>query len=113
MIRNIVFVMLIAVVVTWVVQTAGAVVKLQGRAVAVYVDDMHCKQCAKKIARKLYTVPGVTAVHADVSKNLALITPQQGKDPSPRSLWEAVEAAEFKPVKLIGPRGTFFKKPNF
>ena len=78
---------------------------------AIYVDNMHCKACAKKIARKLYTVPGVIAVHADVGKNLAVVTPQKKKDLSPRKLWEAVEAAKFKPVKLVGPRGTFKKKP--
>ena len=87
-------------------------VKLRGRAVAVYVDDMHCKACAQKIARKLYTVPGVVAVHADVKKNIAMITPQKGKDLSPRAIWEAVEAAKFKPVKLVSPQGTFKVKPK-
>ena len=86
--------------------------KLRGRMVAVYVDDMHCKACAKKIARKLYTVPGVGAVRANVKKNFALITPQNGKDPSPRAIWEAVEATKFKPVKLVTPRGTFKTKPK-
>ena len=86
--------------------------ELKGRAVAIYVDDMHCKNCAKKIARKLYAVPGVIAVHANVKQNLALITPQQGKDPSRRALWEAIEAAKFKPVKLIGPEGTYKTKPS-
>jgi len=87
-------------------------VKLRGRALAVYVDNMHCKTCAKKIARKLYTVPGVVAVHVDVKKNVAVITPQNGTDPSPRAIWEAVEAAKFQPVKLVGPRGTYKTKPK-
>lgn len=87
-------------------------VELKGRAVAVYVDDMHCKNCAKKIARKLYTVPGVLAVHADVKQNVALITPQKGKDPSRRALWEAIESAKFKPVKMIGPDRTYKTKPS-
>lgn len=87
-------------------------VERKGRAVAIYVDDMHCKNCAKKIARKLYTVPGVLAVHANVKQNLALITPQKGKDPSRRALWEAIESAKFKPVKMIGPDRTYKTKPS-
>ena len=92
--------------------SASSALTLEGRATAIFVDDMHCKACAKKIARKLYAVPGVVAVHADVSKNLALVTPQKNKDPSPRALWEAIEAAKFKPVKLVGPYGTYQKKPQ-
>ena len=76
------------------------------------VDDMHCSHCAKKIARKLYTVSGVVKVQSDVSKNLSVVTPQEGKLPSPRALWEAVEAADFKPVKLQGPQGIFTSKPS-
>jgi len=87
-------------------------IKLKGRNVAIYVDNMHCKTCAKKIARKLYAVPGVVAVHADVKQNVAVITPQNGKDPAPKAIWEAVESAKFKPVKLIGPYGTFQSKPK-
>lgn len=80
---------------------------------AIYVGDMHCKECARKIASRLYTVPGVVGVRASVQRNAAYVTPQTGKQPSPRALWEAIEAVDFKPVKLIGPTGTFTKKPNF
>ena len=76
------------------------------------VEDMHCSNCARKIARKLYTVSGVVKVQSDVSKNLAVITPQEGKLPSPRAMWEAVEQANFKPVKLQGPHGLFTSKPT-
>ena len=77
----------------------------------IFVDDMHCGNCAKKIARKLYTVSGVVKVQANVAKDYAVVTPQAGADLSPRALWEAVEQANFKPVKLQGPRGGFTKKP--
>ena len=77
----------------------------------IFVDDMHCANCAKKIARKLYTVNGVVNVQASVSKNMAVITPQAGKRLSPRALWEAVESASFKPVKLQGPGGVYLTKP--
>ncbi len=66
----------------------------------------------KKIARKLYTVSGVVKVQANVAKDYAVVTPQAGADLSPRALWEAVEQANFKPVKLQGPRGVFTKKPT-
>ena len=72
---------------------------------------MCCANCAKRIARKLYAIPGVVAVHADVKQGIALVTPQQTKRPSPRAMWEAVEGAEFVPVKLLGPAGEFTQKP--
>lgn len=78
----------------------------------IFVDDMHCANCAKRIARKLYTVSGVVNVQASVSKNFAVVTPQEGKTLSPRALWSAVESAKFKPVKLQGPDGVYTAKPS-
>ena len=79
---------------------------------AIYVTDMHCDACAKKIARKLYALPGVKEVKANVPKDLAFVVPETGKNCSPRSIWEAVEQAGFEPVKLVGPGGTFTTKPQ-
>ena len=79
----------------------------------ILVDDMHCSACAKKVAGKLYAVPGVVEVRADVKKNLAYVKPEGKKSPSPQKMWEAVEAAGFKPLKLAGPAGTFTTKPRF
>lgn len=76
------------------------------------VDDMHCADCAKKIARKLYLVKGVKGVRADAEADLATVTPEKGKQPSPRALWKAVEEAGFTPVKLIGPLGEFDDLPK-
>lgn len=78
----------------------------------IFVEDMHCANCAKKIARKLYTVSGVVNVQANVSKNFAVVTPQAGKTLSPRALWNAVESAKFEPVKLQGPDGVYTAKPS-
>lgn len=75
------------------------------------VHNMHCDACAKKIARKLYAVPGVVEVRADVAKNIAYVVPQKEKDLSPRTLWESVEAAGFKVARLDGPQGAFTAKP--
>ena len=77
----------------------------------IYVDDMHCAGCAKKIARKLYTVPGVVKVQTHLEKHFAVVTPQAGKQVSPRAVWEAVESIKFKPVKLQGPSGIYTSKP--
>jgi copper chaperone CopZ len=77
----------------------------------IHVHDMHCGECAKKIARKLYVVPGVVEVRADVPKNIAYVVPQQGKTLSPRTLWESVEAAGFQVARLSGPQGTYTAKP--
>ena len=88
------------------------VVAAKRRITAIYVKDMHCEACAKKIARKLYNVPGVVKVTTNVKKNVALITPQKNKNPSPKRVWEAVEAATFQPIKIASPLGTFTRKPR-
>ncbi|MDX1945567.1 MAG: heavy-metal-associated domain-containing protein [Pirellulaceae bacterium] len=77
----------------------------------VVVHNMHCDACAKKIARKVYALPGVVEVRADVPKNLAYVVPQQGKTLSSRAVWEAVESAGFKVARLQSPEGNFTAKP--
>jgi copper chaperone CopZ len=77
----------------------------------IQVHNMHCADCAKQIARKLYAVPGVVEVRADVGKNLAYVVPQKDKSLSSRTLWEAVESAGFAVAKLEGPQGSFTAKP--
>ena len=77
----------------------------------IFVDDMHCAHCAKKITRKLYTVPGVQNVQTHLQKHFAVVTPETGKRVSPRAVWEAIEAIDFTPVKLQGPDGVFTAKP--
>lgn len=76
------------------------------------VPEMHCVGCAKKMATKLYEVPGVAKVQADVPTTTLTVAPKAEQPPSPRALWEAVEKAGYKPGKLIGPSGTFTKKPE-
>jgi Cu+-exporting ATPase len=78
----------------------------------IVVKDMHCSNCASKIARKLYTVPGVVKVTTNVKANTAVVTPQATKAPSPRAMWDAVEQAGFAPVRMQGPSGTFTSKPK-
>src|SRR5688500_14918498 len=78
----------------------------------IHVQDMHCGECAKKIARKLYAIPGVVEVRADVGKNIAYVVPQKDKSIASRSMWEAVESAGFRVVRLESPQGTFTTKPR-
>jgi copper chaperone CopZ len=76
------------------------------------VEGMCCKGCAKKVVGKLTTVPGVAAVRADVKASTVTVTARADAAPSPRALWEAVEKAGHKPLRLAGPAGTFAAKPQ-
>ena len=49
----------------------------------IHVHNMHCADCAKQIARKLYALPGVVEVRADVPKNIAYVVPQKDKSLAP------------------------------
>ncbi len=79
---------------------------------AVTVEGMHCPSCAGKIAQKMKEVPGVADVRADVAAGRMTVSAKAGQAPSPRALWEAVERAGYKPVKLEGPGGTFTARPQ-
>jgi copper chaperone CopZ len=76
------------------------------------VKDMHCENCAAKIRRGLFSVAGVVNVKTSVKAHVAVVVPQQTRQPSPRAMWEAVEKAGFEVVKLEGPAGTFTQKPQ-
>ena len=85
----------------------AAAVKLAPGETAIYITNMHCPTCAKKIAGKLYRVKGVMKVKTDLKKNLAIVTAQSKKQVDPKAAWTAVRQAGFKPNKLISPQGTF------
>lgn len=78
----------------------------------IIVPEMHCVMCAKKMARQLQEVPGVAKADANVSAKAMIVTPKTQAILSPRSMWEAVEKAGYKPSKLDGPSGTFTAKPQ-
>jgi len=75
------------------------------------VKDMHCEACAAKIRRGLFAVPGVVNVKTNVKAHMAVVSPQQNRQPSPRAMWEAVEKAGFEVTQLAGPAGIFTEKP--
>ena len=90
----------------------GLAQETQQKFTAIYVTDMHCESCAKKLASKLYTVSGVVQVKANVPKNVAFVVHQKTKDPQPLALWDATEAAGFEIVKLQSPTVVLTEKPK-
>jgi copper chaperone CopZ len=86
---------------------AAAEIKLAPHETAIYVGDMHCATCAKKISGKLFRVKGVMKVRTNVKQHVAIVTPQSKKVVDVKAAWKAVQSAGFEPVKLVGPEGTF------
>ncbi len=84
-----------------------AEIKLAPNETAIYVGDMHCANCAKKISGKLFRVKGVMKVRTNVKQHVAIVTPQSKKVVDVKAAWKAVQSAGFEPVKLVGPEGTF------
>jgi copper chaperone CopZ len=78
----------------------------------IHVGDLHCKTCAKKISRRLYTVKGVMKVRTDIEADVAIVSPQPKKSLDVKALWVAAQKSGFPPVKLIGPAGTFEPDPE-
>jgi copper chaperone CopZ len=76
------------------------------------IEGMHCVSCSKKLTKAFKAVPDVGAVSVDAETGLATISPKADVVPSPKALWEAVEKAGYKPVKLEGPGGTVDEKPK-
>ena len=79
---------------------------------AIFVGDMHCGTCAKKMAGKLYTVKGVMKIRTNVKEDIAIITPQKNKKLDVNALWKAAKTAGFPALKLIGPQGTYVPDPK-
>lgn len=75
----------------------------------IYVGDMHCSTCAKKVTGRLFRVKGVKQVRTDVAADLALVTPQANKQLDPLALWDAVEKAGFPPTRLVCPSGEYVR----
>lgn len=78
--------------------------------VEIQVEQLHCKTCAKKLARKLYSVPGVMQVKTSVSKNVAYIKLQPKKKVDPSKLWAVTQLAGAKPTRLLTAAGEY--KPS-
>ena len=73
----------------------------QPETITIYVSDMHCAGCCKKVSSKLYTIKDVIKVQTNLQKHYAVVVPKPGAKVSPRKLWEAIEQVQMKPTKLI------------
>lgn len=79
---------------------AAKVKPLPPGVVEIQLVDLHCKTCAKKLARKLYPIPGVLRVKSSLKKDLVTVTLQKKKRVSARVLWDAAIAADLAPVEI-------------
>lgn len=76
------------------------------------LEVLSCEGCARNVAAKLLEIRGVSNVKTDLKTKSATVIPKAEASLSPRQLWEAVEKAGKKPIKLQGPSGTFTSKPK-
>jgi len=75
----------------------------------VNVGEM-CGGCVKKITARLNKLPQVASFQCDIAAKTVTVTPA-ATGMSPKVLWEALEDIGKKPVKMVGPTGTFTTKP--
>ncbi len=76
------------------------------------IKGMHCPACAKKVRLKLKAMTRVKSAQVDPKTGVATVVAAEGKELSPRALWEAVEKAGYQPTELTGPSGEFKEKPT-
>ncbi len=76
------------------------------------VEGMCCGKEAKAAVKKLKKVKRVKAVVADIDAGTLTITPKGKKEPSPKAIWEAAEAAGVTPIELVTAHETFTEKPS-
>jgi copper chaperone CopZ len=74
---------------------------------AIFVEDMHCPTCAKKVTSRLIRLKGVTRVRTNVKLDVAIVTPQAKKQLDAAVAWAALQAAGYQPTRLVGPQGTY------
>ena len=79
----------------------------------VTLEDIHCMGCAKRISEKVTAVPGVAEMRVDLKAKAIWAIHKPGMTPSPRALWEAVEAADHVPTRIETPTGSYTKKPEW
>jgi len=97
---------------SFVTQMLGTAQAAEPAVTTISVEGMHCAGCASKVTRRLQAVTGVAVAKTDAPSSTAWTTAKGGAVLSPKALWEAVEQAGYKPLKLVGPSGTFTTKPK-
>lgn len=92
---------------------AVSVARADGPAATAITCQRMCPKCGHKIAERLRAMPGVADAQANVETKTIVVVARPQAAPSPRVLWETVEAGGENPVFLQGPSGTFTQKPPF
>lgn len=73
----------------------------------VFVEDLHCATCAKKVTSALFKQKGVKRVRTSVKFDAAVVTPQAQKPLDTVAAWAALQKAGYQPTRLVGPDGVF------
>ena len=85
-------------------QTAAAPVEeikpLEPGRVEIYLEDLHCKTCAKKVSRKLYALRGVSKVETYLKTDLVVVRVPKKQPVATAALWQAVLDGGVKPTEL-------------
>ena len=80
-------------------------------AIKVFIPNMHCESCAKKIRSRLFAVKGVNRVVTSVKHDLAVIEAVPGQVVSAKAIWETLEQGKFKVDRIETPQGVIKDKP--
>jgi mercuric ion binding protein len=67
------------------------------------VNGMVCSFCAQGIEKRLKAVPGIEAVHIDLSKGLVEISARPGASLEPATLKKAIRDAGYDVRRIDGP----------
>lgn len=68
--------------------------------VEVRLKDLHCMGCAKKVARKLYALRGVSKVESSLEKDLVVIQVPKDRPVAAAALWRAVVDGGVEPTEI-------------
>ncbi len=93
------------------ITVAGTTTAQDVQTQTIFINNLHCQGCAKRLRNELFKVAGVKDVKTDVKAGTAVITPTEGSSPDARAVWEAAEKEKFEVAKLVTPNGTYDEKP--
>tara|TARA_E500000305_G_C3962736_1_gene207980 strand:- start:18 stop:359 length:342 start_codon:yes stop_codon:yes gene_type:complete len=77
----------------------------------VHVDEM-CGGCVKKVNRRFDDDEKIGRFECDVDEKTVTFYPVNGKSFTARYIWVEMDEIGKRPLKLVGPEGTFKSKPE-
>ena len=87
------------------VATAVKALKVGEGETIVFVTDLHCANCAKKVTSRLFKLKGVMRVRTSVKLDAAVITPQKKKTIDVEAAWTTLQEAGYQPTRHGRTRG--------